>query len=306
MKRVTLIALLLCIGMAQGQSKKNGTIYVDHPAIVTVEEMTDAFVAGDREKVASYLHDDFKAYSGNQTNKDDKGRTKEQFLNSVDFWKNNVSYLSIEPSQGAYPDALEYKDGQIWVQTWNHLKGVENNSGVKMDVPVHRLYRMKDGKIDRIISYQNENVYREIGQSRVDRKNGDIFKNHENINKVRNMMHAFEHGDMEKAYGYFDKDARFRNLETPIGEFMSMEEVKKNNQEMLKNYEIESIDVVGYPDYLEYDEGDSKIVQSWWKIRLKRKSDDKEIVMPGMWIHWFNDEGMIVNSNAYISSKWLD
>lgn len=119
-------------------------------------------------------------------------------------------------------------------------------------------------------------------------------------------MHAFEHGDMEKAYGYFDKDARFRNLETPIGEFMSMEEVKKNNQEMLKNYEIESIDVVGYPDYLEYDEGDSKIVQSWWKIRLKRKSDDKEIVMPGMWIHWFNDEGMIVNSNAYISSKWLD
>jgi hypothetical protein len=75
---------------------------------------------------------------------------------------------------------------------------------------------------------------------------------------------------------------------------------------MGEKFEINSIDVVGYPDYLEYDLRDGKTVQSWWDIRLTRKSDKKKIVMPAMFIHDFNDEGKIVRSSAYFSSKWLD
>ena len=306
MKKLILIACLCCWAITYGQTKKNGTIFNEHPSIETVNAMLEAFVAGDSAKVASYLHDDFRSFNGNNTNKDAKGSTKEQFKNQVIFWKNNVDYLSIKPTSGAYPDALEYKDGQFWVQTWNHLKGVHNTTGVKIDVPIHRLYRFKDGKIDMMISYHNDRVYWEIGQSFEDRKNGTIYNHHDYINNVRRLMHAFEHGDMETAYSFFDENARFNNLEMPSGESMTLEEVKERNKQMMEDFEVNSIDVVGYPDYLEYDLRDGKTVQSWWNIRLTRKSDNKKIVMPALYIHDFNDEGKIVRSSAYVSSKWLD
>ena len=34
----------------------------------------------------------------------------------------------------------------------------------------------------------------------------------------------------------------------------------------MEDFEITSIDVVGYPDYLEYDLRDARAVQSWWEI----------------------------------------
>ncbi|MCE2612176.1 nuclear transport factor 2 family protein [Flavobacteriaceae bacterium D16] len=306
MKKVFLLACLMGMGISFGQTKKNGTIFIEHPAIETVNAMTDAFVAGDSEKVGSYLHEDFKSYNGSTPNKDAEGASKDQFINQVNFWKENISYLSIEPSAGAYPDAMEYKDGQVWVQTWNHLKGVHNSTGVKIDVPIHRMYRLKDGKIDMMVSYHNERIYWEIGQSFEDRENGTIYNHHDNINSVRMAMHAFEHGDFETAYSFFDEEARFSNLEMPRGETMSMDEVKNQDKEMIEKFEINSIDVVGYPDYLEYDLRDGKTVQSWWDIRLTRKSDKKKIVMPAMFIHDFNDEGKITSSSAYFSSKWLD
>ena len=306
MKKVTLLALALGLMTAYGQKEKNGTIYKEHEAIATVNAMQAAWVAGDSAKVASYLHDDFKSYNGSQVNKDAEGGTKTQFAGGANWWKKNVAYLSLTPSPGAFPDALEYKGGEVWVQTWDQFKGVHNTTGVKIDVPVHRMYRMKDGLIDMAISYHNEAIYREVGESFEDRKNGVIYNHHDYINNVRRMMHAFEHGDMEKAYSYFDEKARFRNIEMPRDESMTMEESKANLKDMMDKYTVTSIDVVGYPDYLEYDLRDGKTVQSWWNIRLTRKSDDKKIVMPAMYVHDFNDEGKISSSTAYISSKWLD
>jgi hypothetical protein len=111
---------------------------------------------------------------------------------------------------------------------------------------------------------------------------------------------------LEKAYGYFTEDARFNNLELPDGETLSLEETKESNKKILEAFELNSIDVVGYPDYLEYDMRDGKVVQSWWKFRLTRKSDGKKIILPALYIHDFDDEGKIVNSSAYISTKVLD
>ncbi|NER09992.1 hypothetical protein SAMN06265375_101480 [Muriicola jejuensis] len=306
MKRGILWALTLGLFMAYGQKEKNGTIYKEHDAIAKVKAMQAAWVAGDSAAVASYLHDDFKAYNGSDTNKDPDGGTKTDFAGGAKWWKNNVAYLSLEPSPGAYPDALEYKDGQVWVQTWDQMKGVHNSTGVKIDVPVHRMYRFKDGLIDMAISYHNEAVYREVGESFQDRQNGIVWNHHDNINKVRRMMHAFEHGDTEMGYSFFDEKARFSNLETPRGESLTMDESKANFNEMMTKFEINSIDVVGYPDYVEYDLRDGRTVYSWWDIRLTRKSDQKKIVMPIMYAHDFNEEGKIIRSMAYMSSKWLD
>lgn len=52
---------------------------------------------------------------------------KKGFINQLKFWNSNIDYLSIKRSEGAYPDALEYKDANnkdvTLVQTWDNQKG---------------------------------------------------------------------------------------------------------------------------------------------------------------------------------------
>jgi hypothetical protein len=219
--------------------------------------------------------------------------------------------LSIERSPGAYPDALNYKDGNndnvTWVQTWEHVKGVQNKTGVKLDYPMHRLFVVdKNNKIKTIIIYGNSNVWTTVRDSYVDRENGDIYNHHEYINTVRRMVHALEFKDIEKAFSFFDKNARFSDIDSPRGEFRSVDEEKSNFEGFLKNFDIRSVDVNGYPDYLNYDEGDSKVVQSWWTFRVTRKSDKKKIDLPVFLINYFNDEGKMVSERAYYSQKLLE
>jgi ketosteroid isomerase-like protein len=273
--------------------------------------MTQAFVSGDADKVASFLADDFKSYNGTTTNKDDKGEDKASFVKSVKFWKENVDYFSIKRSQGAYPDALEYKEENnkdvVWVQTWEDLKGVHNKTGVKMDVPMHRLFVVnKDNKIKTIIRYTNSSVFDEIGDSFNNRENGVIYNHHENINTVRKMIHAFENKDFAKAYSFYDEKATFRDINSPDTKGISLSEQKANDLKFFEKFEVNSIDVTGYPDYLHYELGNARVVQSWWNFRLTRKSDQKKIVLPVFFIDDFDDKGKITSEIIYYSEKMLE
>jgi len=69
MKNCIALVLMIATCITYAQKKTNGTIYVEHPAITTVEDMTQASVSGNMDKVANYLADDFKYYSGTTTNK---------------------------------------------------------------------------------------------------------------------------------------------------------------------------------------------------------------------------------------------
>lgn len=310
MKKVLLVVLMLCTFINYAQ-KKNGTIYMDHPAINTVEDMTKAFVAGDSEKVASYLADDFRAYNGTSTNANDKGQDKASFSKSAKGWNDALDYFSISRSQGAYPDALEYKDDNqkdvMWVQTWEDMKGVHKKTGVKINQPMHRLFIVnKNNKIQTIITYSNDNIGSEIRQSFSDRKNGTIYNHHENINTVRKMMYAIEFNDWDKAYSFYDKDVEFVDSSSPTMESISLTEQKAIDKKILEKYDVSSIDMVGYPDYLHYEMGDMGVVLSWWNINFIRKADKKAITMP---IHYqmnFNEEGKITSETAYYNAKLLD
>ena len=294
------------------QKKTNGIIYVEHPAITTVEAMTQAFVSGDTDKVANYLADDFKSYNGISSDKDDKGEDKASFLKEVKYWKDNIDYLRISRSKGAYPDALEYKGDAnqkdlVWVQTWEDVKGVHNKTGVKIDMPMHRLFIVdNNNKIKTIIGYMNNSIRDEIGQSFTDRKNGEIYNHHEYINDVRKMIYAFENKDFDKAYSYYDEKASFMDINSPIGTSSTLAEQKANDQKFLDKFEINSIDVSGYPDYLHYEMGDARVVQSWWTFRLTRKSDKKKIALAIFFIDNFNDKGKITSEIAYYSENVLE
>ena len=307
MKKLTLILLMSLTMVAYSQKKKNGTIYSEHPAINVVEDFQKAFVSGDADKVMSFLADDYKWWNGTNSNKDAKPGTKEGAGKNTTWWKENIAYLSMERSGEAYPDAIEYKDAEqkdvVWVQTWDHIKGVHNETGVKIDMPMHRLYVVNaDNKIETVIDYSDRTVWDELRQSFVPRENGTIYNHHDYINSVRRMMSALENSDMDKFYSFYDEKATFSNIHMPPdADDLTLEEDKKGMKEMMDNFDITSIDVQGYPDYLNYGLGNAKVVQSWWKLRMTRKSDGKKIVMPLFLIHDFNDDGKIVGEGAYYS-----
>jgi ketosteroid isomerase-like protein len=308
MKKQVIIAMMLFTCIMFSQTKKNGTVYNEHPAINAVESMMQAFFSGDADKVASYLADDFRAFSGTSLNKDAKGNTKENFLKGVKWVKENWSYTSYSRSPGAYPDAIDYKgDDGLWVQTWDQLKAMDNATGVILDMPIHRLFQMtKDNKIKTMITYDNDLPWLERRSSFVTRTNGTIYNHHENINTVRKMMGALANGDADKSFSYFSDDATFTNLDMADGESHTVAEEKEAFLGMLKNWTIESIDVRGYPDYLKYELGGAKVVQSWWTARMTRKSDGKKVKLPLMLIHDFNDDGMITNETGYYTTRAME
>ncbi|MBK5213313.1 MAG: nuclear transport factor 2 family protein [Flavobacteriaceae bacterium] len=309
--KTTILSVMMLIACITYSQKKNGTIYIDHPSITTVEAMTQAFVSGDSDKVASYLADDFKAYNGTSTDPNDKGQDKASFSSSAKGWNDALDYFSISRSPGAYPDALEYKDDNqkdvMWVQTWEDMKGVHKKTGVKVNQPMHRLFIVnKNNKIQTIIIYSNANIGSEIRQSYSDRKNGTIYNHHENINTVRKMIYAMEFNDWDKVYSFYDKDVQFVNSSSPTLESISLTEQKAIDKKILEKYDIASIDMVGYPDYLEYEMGNQGLVQSWWNINLIRKADKKAIALPIFYTDTFNDEGKIISETAYYNAKLLD
>jgi len=308
MKKNVIILMMLFTIITYSQKKKNGTVYVDHPAIVAVEDMQQAVISGDTDKVASYLADDFKSFNGTNTNPNYKGRNKEDFLKGVSSFKDYVIYASLKRQNGAYPDAIEYKndDDGLWVQTWDYFRGVHKKTGVKLDGPEHRLFHLNaDNKIISMTTYDS-GTNGEIGRSHSTRTNGTIYKNHKNINTVRKVIAAFEHSDLETAYSFFTEKARFRNSESARGKFLSVDESKERSKKIIDTWNIVSIDQNGYPDYFEYEFNDGKVAQSWWTIRLVRKADGKKFELPIMYTHNFNDEGKITSSMAYYSSKVLE
>ncbi|SFZ93963.1 SnoaL-like domain-containing protein [Flaviramulus basaltis] len=302
--------MLMITFITYAQKKTNGTVYIDHPAITVVEDMTKAFVSGDSTKVASYLADDFKSYNGVGTAVKQEGRDKTSFVKSVSGWFNALDYYSIAPSKGAYPDAIEYKKDNdkdvVWVQTWEDLKGMHKTTGVKVNMPMHRLYVVnKDNKIQTLISYNNESIFDEIGSSFVKRTNGKIYNHHDNINTVRKLNYAYENSDLETTMSYYSDDATFYDINSEYGKSNTKAEIKPMWQKFLDDYEIVSIEMIGYPDYLEYEMGEGREVLSWWNYHLIRKSDKKEISVPFHFSDSFDADGKIVSEMIYYSQTLL-
>ncbi|CAG5018014.1 hypothetical protein DYBT9275_05895 [Dyadobacter sp. CECT 9275] len=311
MKKLLLLLITVSgVTTAFAQKKANGTVYIEHPAITLVDEFIKATVSGDSAKIAGYLTDDFKSYNGTTATYNDKGTDKAAFLSLALRYKRELDYYAIEPYPESYPDAVEYKkdnkDEVVWVQTWSVLKGVHKKTGVKLNAAAHRLYKLtKDNKIKTIINYSNGRVIDEIGASYAERTNGKIYNHHENINTVRKSMYAFEMGDLDKALSFFSDDASFTNINNELGKSATKAEIKGSWQKFLDTYEIKSIDLFGYPDYLEYEMDNGREVLSWWKYNLVRRSDKKAIALPVHISNSFDENGKITAEMVYYSELLL-
>ena len=281
MKKITFILIaLITFSVSAQKKKKNGNLYIEHPGIDLVESFHKAFVDGDIDKAASFLSEDFRIYNSLSMNKESKGWGKSALVANMTSWKNNWEYLSYDRSEGSYPDALEYDKSGNWVFSWNHLYAINKTTGVKFDSPILRGYVLNEdsSKIIRIHEYNNRMNFLQVNDSFYERKNGTIYVNHEHINSVRKLMYAFANGDVDKAFSFFHENANYVDINETKG--MNEEEIRARDAKLLSGWSIASLDETGYPDYLEYDWRDAKVVQSWWRFTMIRESDGKKVIVP--------------------------
>jgi hypothetical protein len=307
--KLTIVALALCTGLF-AQKKKNGTIYIEHPAIDVVNQMYEAVNTKDSLKLASLIADDFKGYSGDEMNKDAEATTKEEFLQNVSAWQTYNRYFTINQSENGYPDAVEYKDETFssltWVYAWEKITGIGGTTGVKFNQPRHVQYGVTDkNQIVFARIYQNQRPFTESWRSQRELKDGQIYSHHPNINTVRKAMHAIEFNDMDAFYEAFADTAQFDGLFNDWdSDPLNKEDFKALQMEFLASYTVNSFDCA----WIKYYEFDSQrdYVQSWWRVSLTRKSDKKVTVIPVMLNHGFNDKGKIVRQNELWNQAKLD
>ncbi|MFT4758372.1 MAG: hypothetical protein ACI9XO_004492 [Paraglaciecola sp.] len=307
MKKLAILFLTMLPFIGFSQKKANGTIYIEHPAIEVAEAYTKAFAAGDTTKIAGYLADNFKAHFVATATPFDKGINKLAYLQGIKAWHNSLDYFTITPIKGGYPDALEYTDPkfkEVYVETWDHLKGVHKETGVKVNMNFHQEFKFNaNNKIEEVWIYNNPNIGNEIRAGYGERKNGIIYNQHECINKVRRMLFSLENNDLDRYYSYFDETTTFSDINNMKDKLVSLEIQKIADKQMLDTYDIVSLEQVGYPDYMEYEMGNTGVVFSWWIIYLERKSDKKKIECPIHYQHTFNKEEKIVDETAYYNGS---
>ena len=304
MKNIIYLLSFLFVFSLNAQKNKNGNLYDKHPGIDLITSFHQAYASGDLDKASEILHDDAQWLDGNTNNMVWGG--KERILANINNFKNNFNYVSFNNSPGAYPDALEYKKDGNWVQSWFNVYGVHKVTGVELDHPVLRLYSLNDdsSKITGIIEYSNKLNFSQIANSRTDMKNGTIYMSHEHINTVRKLQFAYQNGDVETAVSFFHENVRFNDINE--SKIMSMDEILERDSKMFANWTVTDLVEVGYPDFLEYDWKDSKVVLSWWTFKMKRKSDGKEVDVPVHFSDRFDNNGKVVRRTSYWNKSLLD
>jgi hypothetical protein len=309
MKKIIICALMMLPFIGFSQKKESGKIYIEHPAIDAVGAFTKLMVIGDTTAMAKMLADDFRYYNMVVAKSTGDFTGKTNFLRGAKVWQEQIDYYSIKPVEGTYPDAFEWNENpnKVTVEAWDQFKGAHFKTGVKADMIMHRAFEFnKDNKITSILHYANPEIGNEIGRGYSESKNGTIYNQHENINNLRVMMAAFEHGDMEKYYSFFDKSATFLYGSSTDITPTNLAAQKVSDKATLGLYEFVSIEQSGYPDYMHYEIGDSGVVYSWWDISLIRKSDKKAIKLPIHYAHDVNKEGKFVNTTSYYNPVLLE
>ena len=177
------------------------------------------------------------------------------------------------------------------------LEGVGGTTGVKFSQPVHGEYVVdQDNKIVWRRVYENQFPYMESWQSVRELKDGNIYSHHPNINTVRKAIRAIEFGDDDNFFAEFAENATFGGMFQDWGEDdLRAKDFKAGFIDFKKNFTLNSCDNV-WVKYYEFDRQLSEgTVQSWWRMSVTRKSDNKEIVFPVMYNHTFNEDGKITN-----------
>ena len=296
--KLLLFTLVLSLSLS-AQKKKNGNIYIDHPAIQVIEDLYSAMNANDTLALSKILADNYRGISGSQMNKDAEPQTKSEFIQQVYNAHTISKYYNIRKTESSYPDAVEYKDenfsGVTWIYSWEYFTAVGGTTGIDYSHPRHTQYVVnKDNQIVFARYYINEAPYTETWRSQQEMEDGEVYSHHPNINTVRRFMKAFQYDDDENLFVDFAESVSVNGLFNDWGnDPLSLEDLKAGFKSFKSTYTVNSADNI----WIKFFEMDSEadFVQSWWRMSVTRKSDGKDIVFPVMFNHQFNDDDKITS-----------
>jgi len=128
-------------------------------------------------------------------------------------------------------------------------------------------------------------------------KNGTIYIKHPNIDAVNKSIETYLHRDADANAKFYSDTAKFwvSGMEKPIG----IKEAIPMFMSDFDYYDSIQLKPNGYPDYLEYDKDNSKVVQSWWTWSGKSKKTGELVKIPVAQFDDFNKDGKIVFESLY-------
>ena len=302
MKKSLLLIIVIFAWTANYAQEKNGTLYSQHPAIETTKKLWSAFEKGDKAAFGAFLSDSMVAiYNG-----DENFQKRADYLNSIDWWKSEFENLKVVDDTPAFPDALDYTKGGLWVQDWLLITGTHKKSGINLYLHLHNLYSFnKDGKITALFLYFDNTQFEEIRASRTTEENGKLYINHPYIITVRKAVNAYCAMDLAATADFFSPKASFSNSAMKMGESKDLTARKKEWAEDFAGSDNIKMKQVGYPDCLYYAKNDSYTVYSWWAWSGTLKKDGTKVEFPLMLAHTFDKDGKIVSEEAYFSDNHL-
>jgi len=303
MKKILIFSIAMFIGLATFAQENNGTVYSKHPAIEKTKKLWAAFEKGDKAGFGAFLADSMVAiYNGSDT-----PQKREVYLNSLDWWSAEFENLKVVDDTPAYPDAINYTKGGLWVQDWLLITGTHKKSGINLNLHMHCLYSFnKDDKITALFLYFNNNQFEAITASGTTQENGKIFINHPYINTVRKYVNDYCAENLAAMADNYAPDATFSNSTMNWGDSDDIAKHKKNLEGQFANNANIKMKQVGYPDCIYYAKDDIYVVYSWWVWSGISKKDGKKIEFPLMISDSFNKDGKIVSEEAYYSSNHFE
>ena len=303
MKKIIILAIAMFLGLANYAQEKNGIVYDKHPAIDKTKSLWAAFVKGDKVAMGAMLADSMVAFYNGST----EPQKRENYLKSLDWWSTEFENLKVVDDKPAYPDAIDYTKGGLWVQDWLLMTGTHKKSGINLNLHIHNLYSFnKAGKIASLMLYFDNEQFEAIDASGTTQENGKIFINHPLIITVRKVVNAYCSKDINAMAGFFTPDATFSNSTMKYGETKDLTASKKEWANQFAQTDNINMRQVGYPDCIYYAKGDMYIVYSWWVWSGISKKEGKKIEFPIMLSHSFDKDGKIVSEAAYYSSNHFE
>lgn len=127
-------------------------------------------------------------------------------------------------------------------------------------------------------------------------KNGTIYIKHPNIDAVLKSNESYLRRDSVTNMRFYSDTAKVwvSGMEKPIS-------IKEAVPMFMSDHDYyDSIKLIpnGYPDYLEYDKDNSKVVQSWWTWSGKSKKTGETVKIPVVQFDDFKN-GKIVFESIY-------
>lgn len=303
MKKILLLTIAIFVGLMNHAQEKNGTVFIQHPAIETTKKLWLAFEKGDKDAFSALVADSMIVINNGSSN----FQKKENLMRNFDWWSREFENLKVVDDTPAFPDAIEYAKGGTWVQDWLLITGIHKKSGINLNLHIHHLYSFnKDGKITSLHNYYNNNQFEEINSSGMTQENGKIYINHPYIITVRKLANAYCAKDLATMTEFYSPNVSFSNSTMKWGESTDLAAKKKELETRFSQFDNFSLKQVGYPDCIYYEKGDGYVVYSWWIHSATSKADGTKTEFPLMLAHSFDKDGKIVSEEAYYSSNHFE